>query len=1406
VDHITFNPELAPNKYDTALLVHEAIQAEKAVDTARNKLEKMADPQATDFEALETARTYLTDVLDLLQFRGSQAGLALQAYKLVTDRQFNREIMLSDYSKWQNTGKEKKDWTPVDPEKVKEIEKLAEEAKAKFAEAERLEKIYRDGIAAQEAAQLLALQKKTAKTRKTPERRPMTERVVERAKSARDRLAGKFGRREVLEQRGEEPSAQSKHHAELEAKHSAGTITSAETAEAERLVEERARSAGYDVSPMYHGTQDERFNEFSHKKKGSGTEATDATLGFFFTDDVDFASFFQYPWEVTDPYAKNPSFKAGYAPRPGIKKVFLRLDNPKVLKGSLQTQKNDKYTLAVTKSADRLKAEGYDGIVAKVKSFRGVTYTEKIVFDPSQIKSADPFTGVPLNQRFNEDSPSILHQDDYNEPEFSSEDIQDFADIMGEYMLQGDTAEVAFDKLTAEFDIAHFAKDQIIQAAKDSLQKVAAGSRAKTPQELASLVDPDKGINPRMIYNMAGGLIEQGFEGTAILDKIVELLKPSMPELTRDDVVLAYTGYGKAKFPNPDTKLNRENRNLELIGKQLEVAETGVLPEKSGPQRDPTTPKVRALRDAFHVVVRKLGLKSASDKKQMRGSLDAIKTRFKNDIADIKLAIAENRKLAAKVKNKTEYDTELKDLKAEKNRQVKIYNATFGIDSKKLSQEQRLASAERALDRSIAREEEMALKGILDRPKTTPLAATPAMKLKQARLKKLTDARRAEKKRLCQEAKEILNPTKTAAQRATENLEKGLQKQIERFEYFLKNGKMPDSTKEKTTYERETFPVELFKTKEDLQEAIAWLKADAKKLSLSQKLKKNRTVAQLEKLRDALEKQINSRNWDKPASNKGAVDPREQSLKETLKILRSIKEQTQKLDPTWVYNQEQKLEARLIAAAKTEREKWQGKLDREEFFDEAKIKREPSAALNKVRHETGQVKQRWLKMKADRLLANKNKLEKAAYWSLATLDLRKIISLGFDTTLGRQGLWGLFTRPIRTSRNITRALTMLTAEREQATWDKLHDPARTPVANLYKINKNWKLFGPDESGKLRGKEDVPDPEMLEAITKWKIGGVRILPANVLAQGILILERYNRAFNNLLAVDLLTDLAQISPSESPTKAEAIIATNATMVAIGRGSFASTRMDAGAGLLNYLFISTRYMLGRAQMATGQPLWVSRGAGYKGTLKMRRRVAKELYLKMLVSTSTIMGVLGMIFFGDDEEKWWAYISPLSNKFGVITINGIEYKPLAGMLPYIAILSKMARGYKVKDGKVVPLRGEGSGYFKGSIEDEWQQFQDNRRNINYSLAMEIAAGKHYGGEDVTTWSAASKFVSNINIVNDMEILKHKQSSPLQKAFTIGMVHAGFSANVERELKAAKAKSKLTTPKLKRPSLNRPR
>lgn len=220
-------------------------------------------------------------------------------------------------------------------------------------------------------------------------------------------------------------------HSDLEAKYKAGTITSAETAEARQLVAKAAEAAGY-TTRGYHGTQNEFtvFDEdmapyrggliafFSDKRKfaeayGRSNQTLISNLRGedLPTDSRVIAAylkgnFFDYRspmvseivadfWEdtggITDEFDIH-RFRQG--------KSYKNIDYKEFL---ASVEKGSWDAIEMSEFSSWLKNRGYDGVA--MKEGKSITYG---VFDPSQIKSADPFTGVPLNQRFNQKSNSIL--------------------------------------------------------------------------------------------------------------------------------------------------------------------------------------------------------------------------------------------------------------------------------------------------------------------------------------------------------------------------------------------------------------------------------------------------------------------------------------------------------------------------------------------------------------------------------------------------------------------------------------------------------------------------------------------------------------------------------------------------------------------------------------------------------------------------------------------------------------------------------------------------------------------------------------------------------------------------------------------------------------------------------------
>jgi hypothetical protein len=160
---------------------------------------------------------------------------------------------------------------------------------------------------------------------------------------------------------------------------------------AQRLVDEAAKAAGYDVGPVYRANKTRRII-FDPQAGKTGPVVR-------FTGDKSYALI--YGDVLTEAY--------------------LRINNPLILDETATfTERGKHYDLSKA-DIDAYKAKGYDGILIFPKKgfskpdFNGLE--EAIVFTSNQIKSADPVTRdadgnvIPLSERFNPEEKSILFQD-----------------------------------------------------------------------------------------------------------------------------------------------------------------------------------------------------------------------------------------------------------------------------------------------------------------------------------------------------------------------------------------------------------------------------------------------------------------------------------------------------------------------------------------------------------------------------------------------------------------------------------------------------------------------------------------------------------------------------------------------------------------------------------------------------------------------------------------------------------------------------------------------------------------------------------------------------------------------------------------------------------------------------------
>jgi N12 class adenine-specific DNA methylase len=252
------------------------------------------------------------------------------------------------------------------------------------------------------------------------------------------------------------PAAQqSIRHAELEAKHNAGTITPEETAYAKMLVETRARQTEGIVEAVHGGV--EGITSFDAEK----IKTQDGGAGFYFSTDIYAGHAENYakksggkvyrvflnlrkPYYSPTPYTSTPSNDENVW-KPTLesirnlygltsREVAIFVDHFQGLTLNLLANPHEfAYRLSTLEKRGTFKEfspkvqsgittmrktlQGEYGAQNKLDLIRFLTKHDGIVYkdgsvatvlNPSQIKSAEPFTGVPLSERFNPASDSIL--------------------------------------------------------------------------------------------------------------------------------------------------------------------------------------------------------------------------------------------------------------------------------------------------------------------------------------------------------------------------------------------------------------------------------------------------------------------------------------------------------------------------------------------------------------------------------------------------------------------------------------------------------------------------------------------------------------------------------------------------------------------------------------------------------------------------------------------------------------------------------------------------------------------------------------------------------------------------------------------------------------------------------------
>jgi hypothetical protein len=170
----------------------------------------------------------------------------------------------------------------------------------------------------------------------------------------------------------------------------AAAIESGDTEEAQRLVDEAARKAGYTIGPVLHGTGKE-FTVFDKEKRGASNTAASRKAFWFTTDEATATNFSR----LRNTVSQSRIIKAY------LKGKFATSDFSNI--PDWNTKESHAKRNEVVQRAIR---EGKDGVHFINMADLGPRSDIYAVFEPNQIKSADPATYddqgnlIPLSQRF----------------------------------------------------------------------------------------------------------------------------------------------------------------------------------------------------------------------------------------------------------------------------------------------------------------------------------------------------------------------------------------------------------------------------------------------------------------------------------------------------------------------------------------------------------------------------------------------------------------------------------------------------------------------------------------------------------------------------------------------------------------------------------------------------------------------------------------------------------------------------------------------------------------------------------------------------------------------------------------------------------------------------------------------
>jgi hypothetical protein len=865
-------------------------------------------------------------------------------------------------------------------------------------------------------------------------------------------------------------------------------------------------------------------------------------------------------------------------------------------------------------------------------------------------------------------------------------------------------------------------------------------------------------LDPKLVFQLARAYVREGVEGADnVIARVHADLVKLNPDLTIRDVRDAFTGYGKVTYPSQeeDKKKLREYKEILRLTSQLEDVQKRMAPLRTGPQRDKMGVIARELQKKIGDLMRQYGIQSTSPEQQLKSSIDAVKTRLRNEIEELDRAIATSTPRPSG-KSTLQYDEEAKALRNQRDRKKAQYDAIFTPPGK--TSEEKIAARLKALDQAVAEEAQLLREGILKRPPNAAPITSPEIEDKILELDAMRQLRR--------ELYAATQPKKAPEDIALEQALKAAKESINRLDEQLRTGNIGPKTKQPRFTPSQELEA-LWSERDAMRDALMELRKAQKPRTDPEERARKATIKALEKSVKNLEQRIFNKDFSPQPRKAGRPDTKE------VAALRDLRDQMRKTftdlkkAQTPVRSREEINLARDKKNILNRTKKLQEKIDRGDYAPEPKKDPAMDAEKRALEFKYAQTREKYLKGVFEASLKRRTIPRKILGGIGEALNVSRAVLTSFDlSAVFRQGGVIAFAKPRTAARAF---LPMLRAAfSPQAEFEIMEKIRNRPNYPLYKMAKLD--FTEDAPLSLTKMEEQYASRWVEKIPKALGGGV-----------IRGSQRAYTTFLNRLRADAFDSMTQgFVLDGNPTKEEARAIANFINIATGRGNLGKM---AGAGqALNKVFFAPRYVVSRFQLLLGQPF-------YGGNAKTRAVIA-GMYGRYLLGVAVVIGLLSA---WKDEKDPPIETNPLSTDFLKIRFGNTRLDPFSGILQTATLMSRVGAGMKkTSKGEVVSTHGQLK-YGQQTTWDTMTSFLRSKLAPTFGSFVDWRTGTNVVGEPVSGKDVALRMAIPISFA---DVKKTMDEQGIPKGTVLSLLSLfGMGLNTyQPKAKSTKSKDSLST------------